>query len=292
MGLTRTRWQQTACCLLLLLCCCFPWSHSAAQDKPRRIVSLNLCTDQLVLWLAEREHIASITWLATDPAFSATHQEAQGLPLNHARAEEILPLMPDLILASELSGGATVNLLRRLGHEVHMVGFPATLEQSLEQILEVASLLGEPQRGEAMVAAIQSRIDAALASLPQYFTAPLAVFYASNGYTYGQQTLRDDFLQRLGLRNLGAEAGIVGPGLLSLETLLAARPDFLLVDKLTDDEAPLAQPLLRHPALRKSLDGHSQMIELPDVLFQCSGPLLADAFERMARALGGEAGND
>jgi iron complex transport system substrate-binding protein len=272
---------------VLILCCCWPFHQGQAQDAPRRIVSLNLCTDQLVLWLAQRDHIASVTWLAAQAGFSSVHELTAGIHLNHARAEEILPLAPDLILASEFSGGATVNLLRRLGYEVHMIGFPSTLETTLAQILEVATLLGEQQKGEAMVASIQSRIETALADMPQHDSQPLAVFYASNGYTYGQHTLRDDFLQDLGFRNLGAEVEINGPGLLSLETLLAARPDFLLVNSLDDNEAPLAQPLLQHPALRKSLQDHTQLIELPDVLFQCSGPMLAEAYERMARAMNG-----
>ncbi len=35
-----------------------------AAPRPRRIVSLNLCADQLVMALAPPEHIASITWLS------------------------------------------------------------------------------------------------------------------------------------------------------------------------------------------------------------------------------------
>jgi iron complex transport system substrate-binding protein len=32
-----------------------------ATDKPQRIVSIGLCTDQLLLMLAEREQIASVS---------------------------------------------------------------------------------------------------------------------------------------------------------------------------------------------------------------------------------------
>ncbi len=47
-----------------------PQASAQAVEKPRRIVSLNLCTDQLVVLLADREAIASVTFLAADPVRS------------------------------------------------------------------------------------------------------------------------------------------------------------------------------------------------------------------------------
>lgn len=44
-------------------------AHAVGETPPapRRIVSLNLCTDQLVLALADRDAVRSVTWLARDP---------------------------------------------------------------------------------------------------------------------------------------------------------------------------------------------------------------------------------
>ena len=50
--------------ILLILALC--WS-GMAQAKPQRIVSLNLCTDQLLLQLVEPERIAALTYLSDDP---------------------------------------------------------------------------------------------------------------------------------------------------------------------------------------------------------------------------------
>ena len=52
----------------------FAWTSAAqlapvpieygARGKPTRVVSLNLCLDQMVLALADPANVASVTWLA------------------------------------------------------------------------------------------------------------------------------------------------------------------------------------------------------------------------------------
>ena len=67
---------------------------AAASAKPQRIASLNLCTDQLLLMLVARERIATVTFLASDPATSYMADAAAGIAPNHGRLEEILPARP------------------------------------------------------------------------------------------------------------------------------------------------------------------------------------------------------
>ncbi len=89
--------------------------------KPRRIASLNVCTDQLLLILGLRRRLVSVTFLAADPSSSAMPGAVRGLNLNRGRAEEILTLRPDLVLAGATAATPTVQLLRRLGHRVVVV---------------------------------------------------------------------------------------------------------------------------------------------------------------------------
>ncbi len=57
---------------------------TAAPGRPSRIVSLNLCADELVLRLADREQIAAVTYLASDPRGSTVAAEATGVPITRA----------------------------------------------------------------------------------------------------------------------------------------------------------------------------------------------------------------
>jgi iron complex transport system substrate-binding protein len=67
------------------------WAEDAAA-VPRRIVSLNLCADELVSRLADRASVASVTWLSRDPTSSNVSDLAAQVPINHGLAEEIIPL--------------------------------------------------------------------------------------------------------------------------------------------------------------------------------------------------------
>ena len=89
----------------------------AASGKPSRVVSINLCTDQILLQLVDRDRIASVTYLATDPAISYYADRAIGIKKNHGLAEEILPLKPDLILAGTFTSRPTTLLLKKLGYQ-------------------------------------------------------------------------------------------------------------------------------------------------------------------------------
>jgi hypothetical protein len=70
-----------------------------AFAKPQRVVSINMCMDELVLRLADRDAIASVTWLSQDPRNANMAEAAKGLPANNGLAEEALSFHPDLVLA-------------------------------------------------------------------------------------------------------------------------------------------------------------------------------------------------
>ena len=101
--------------LTLLLACL---SFGVLAEKPQRIVSLNLCTDQLLLMMVERERIASISKLGADPRHSFMIDYVGDLPVNHALAEEIIHYQPDLVLAGDYTAPHLLNMLRRQGYRV------------------------------------------------------------------------------------------------------------------------------------------------------------------------------
>ena len=79
--------------------------HFAEPSGPRRIVSLNLCTDQLLMLLAP-ERIAALSILATDPLLSVMAAEARRYPLVRGDAEEVLRFDPDLVVAAPFAARA------------------------------------------------------------------------------------------------------------------------------------------------------------------------------------------
>lgn len=262
-------------CLLLAL------SLFAVQGRaavPQRIASLNLCTDQLLLMLVPRSRIVSVTDWAVRPDSSYMAAAARGLPLNHGLAETVLPLHPDLILAGEYSDPTMVHLLRRLGYRVEVLRVPHTLAQARDYILHFGALVGEPERAEALADRMDTRLRNIAAQLHGERHG-LAAVYAPNGMTAGRGAVLSEIVERAGWRNLGSEMGITGYGGLSLEQLLVAQPQLLVLDVTVDSRGgSIASSYLQHPALA-ALARKAQVVTMPPRLSECVGPMTVDAIE-------------
>ena len=67
---------------------------------PRRIVSFNICADQLVVALADPGQVAGLSPYAADPTLSAVAEEARAFRRIAWHAESTIPLDPDLVLVA------------------------------------------------------------------------------------------------------------------------------------------------------------------------------------------------
>lgn len=250
-----------------------------ADPAPARVVSINLCTDQLAMLLAAPGQLVSVSDLAADPASSAMAEEARRYPVNHARAEEIYLLRPDLVLAGAYTARATVDMLRRVGLDVVKFDPANSLSDTRDRMAQMAALLDRAAEGAALIA----RFDADLAALQAAAgDAPRAALYHPNGYTLGAGTLANDILRAGGFANVAAELGHHGGGTLPLETLVMADPD-LLISAETLPGASRSEEVLVHPALEDLRAGHNALrIASPDWI--CGTPHLLGAVERLVEA--------
>jgi iron complex transport system substrate-binding protein len=259
-----------------------------AHTAPQRIASLNLCTDQLLLMLVPRERIASLTDWAARPESSYMAAAAVGIPVNHGLAEGVLPQQPDLVIAGEYNDTAMLHLLRRLGYRVEVVKVPRNLAEAQAFMLQFGELVGAQERARALVDDLRGQLaalDAEVAALDRNQPAsaqPLAAVYAPNGFTPGRDTVMSEILARAGLRNLAAEIGMQGYGQLSLETLLTARPDVLVLEATADTGggSSIAHSYLQHPVLQ-GLAQRVPSLTLPPPLSECVGPMTVAAIGRL-----------
>ncbi len=251
-----------------------------AAAKPERIVSLGLCTDQLLLLLAERAQIASLSVWAVDNNMSYLADEVGDIPLNRASIEEILRFRPDLVVASDFVAWDTVRMLRQLGVDVRQLPVVTSVAQIYAQLAEVGAWVGNPQRAQALIDGMQLRlrqIRETYAGRPR----KSVIVYSPNGYTIGADTLENDLFEQAGYRNLAAEMGIRGFQPISLERVIAADPDVLQIDRSLSPELSLATAALAHPALDRLLQ-EREFLDIPTRLRICAGPMVVDAIEDMA----------
>jgi iron complex transport system substrate-binding protein len=252
-----------------------------AAEQAGRIVSINLCTDQLLLMLAAPERIASVTALAAEPDSSFMAAEAKGHKTNVGLAEEVLSLKPDLVLAGSHSNRATIKLLRKLGFRVEQIPMASDIAGIRDNVRRVAELLGEQERGEQII----QRMDARIAAVAKQFRSAekKALFYQPRGYTSGSGTLQDEALRLAGWRNVAAESGIKGYGVIGMEQLLHAEPQQIFTSTYAPGTHSVAQRNLSHPALKRITGGRPSK-EIGFRYWICGGPMVADAVELLARA--------
>ena len=139
---------------------CSRWLHlsDVTNAAPQRVVSLNLCADELVLRLAAPGTVKSVTWLARDPALSNVAALAHAVSVNRGLAEDVVPLAPDLVIAGAYTTRTAVALLRRLQIPVLELDVPRTIDEALTQITTVATAIGVPENGTQLVAEIKDRL--------------------------------------------------------------------------------------------------------------------------------------
>jgi len=249
----------------------------AAAQHPQRVASIFLCSDQLLLRLADRSRIVSLNRFAADPSFSNEVDAARGIALNRGLAEEILPLRPDLVIAGTYSAPATKAMLRRLGIPVLELPVETDFDGIRANIRRVAAALGEDARGEKLIADFDREL-AAVA--PDGEGRPTLMLYRFGGYSQGRHTLSHAIFERAGFTNYAATR-VEGVGRLSLEQIVADPPDALLLGESGADRNSLSAETLAHPALQR-LRGTVPTLSLPDRLWICGLANSADAVRRLA----------
>lgn len=244
-------------------------------DGPRRVASLNLCADQLLVMLLPPERVASVTMLAADPALSFVADRVGGTPVNHGGAEEILSGASDLVLSTRHGRTATTAILAASGLDVVEIDIPNDFDAIRAQVRAVAAALGAVDRGERLLRGMDDALRAA--NPPPGARPPTALVWQASGFTAGAGTLVDAVLQAAGFENFAAKAGLVGYGYLSLEAVVTGRPDLLIAPAKAPDRPSLSDMLLLHPALASL-----PRVEIPGALWACGGPFTAEAVTRLA----------
>jgi iron complex transport system substrate-binding protein len=254
---------------------------SAAQaGSPRRIVSLNLCVDQLLMVLVEPERIASITWLSRNEGDADLMPLARRLSVNHGSAEEVLLARPDLVIAGRFTTSTTRALLRRAGVPLLEVD-PAQDWAGIRRVTrEIAVAVGETGRAEAMLTDMDARLDALAGARP---ATPIPVIGWAGGANDvpGTDTLFNTLLESAGGINVGAMADEHGG--FDVERVVLRRPRALLRG-VSHGEAPaLRNEAARHRLLRRLYP--QGQLTYSDALFGCGVPRAAAAAQQLQSSL-------
>jgi iron complex transport system substrate-binding protein len=271
-------WRSVAS-LLAALSLCVATPAAEAQKRPQRIVSMNLCTDELLMRLVEPGRIASITNLsqqAVNEPLGLSHISSK-LKINHGLAEEILMAEPDLIVAGSFSTMTAVALLKKLGHQVVTFDPENNLEDMRANIRKMGKLVGEEARAEQLVADFDARLRALQNQLPPGET-PVFADIAVNNFIAGKETFYAEVVNAGGWRTIGQALGYSGFRNVSLEELLKVRPALISTATPWTNPPSMSTQALRHPALQRLVD-QTPNIVIPERFTTCGTPAVMGAIE-------------
>jgi iron complex transport system substrate-binding protein len=244
-----------------------------------RIASMNVCTDQLLLPVADPEQIVGLSpfsraaWLRKDP---------RPYPMLSGGAEDVLALRPDVVVASVFDKRSTRELLKQQG--LHLVEFPVprTLSEVKDQIRQLGEIAGHPDRAIAQIA----RLDAALERARQTVAAKhyRILQLSRRGWVEGSDSFISSLLTETGLFNTAGELGFKFGGYASLEAIVSLKPDLLVVSQAGSIAHDEGQAFLLHPALERFYPPQKRIV-IPEGLTECGGVMLAEALDVLVNEL-------
>jgi iron complex transport system substrate-binding protein len=267
--------------LAVVLAAALTVSATAARAAPR-IASINVCTDQLLMALADPAQIAGLSPYARDPESSWMAELARNFRQLSGEAEDVLALKVDVVVAAPFTRRATREMLKRKGVRVVEFALAQSLDDVRRNLRRMGELTGHPERASVEIA----RFEAALASVRDTAAGRhLRVLAVSRrGWITGRHSLLGALLDAAGLVNVASEIGISAGGYQPLETILRFRPDAIVVSDEGSAAEDQGQAFVLHPALER-LYPPDKRIVIPDRLTVCDGPSLTEALEQLRAAL-------
>ncbi len=266
-------------CLAALVTAAMTVPASAQQP---RIASINVCTDQLLLALADPQQILGLSPYSRDAVRSWSASEAAKFPKLSGEAEDVLILKPDVVVAGRFTKRATRELLKQKGLRVVEFDAARSFDDVRSQIRRMGEIVGHPDRAAAEVA----RLDAAVARMrAQVKGQPYKVLAVSRrGWVSGSDSLTSAMLAEVGLSNAASAFGLRLGGFAPLEAIIQLKPDLLLLSDSGDVAEDQGKAFLLHPALEKLYPPEKRIV-VSERLTVCGGPMLVEALDRLAAEL-------
>ena len=252
---------------------------TAVQAAPRRVVSINLCSDIIAADLAAPGTLKSVFRLGRDPEDSPVAALLADVPPNDGRIEDILPFAPDLVLAHEWSSPFTLGLLARMNIPVATVKDARSFEDIRDNIRTIAAALGREGKGEEVIA----RFDAEMAAARRDSSnAPTAILYQDLGSAATPNSILGRILSLTGFRNVVTEENAVGLAYPDIEDVIAYRPELIALGIYRPDAPSQANAVLEHPALRLYRERYAEEVRLAAGGWTCSTRFVAGVATRLA----------
>jgi iron complex transport system substrate-binding protein len=234
---------------LLLVAAALLLTRGAAAEAaaPRRVASLNLTADEVLMEILPPGRLVAVTRFADEAGTSNIVGRVPPSVARFPRAdlERLVALAPDLVVVSQYTDADVLRQIEKSGIRWHRMEGLESLAGFRESILSLGRVVGEEAAARALAARYDARL-AALALLLEGVKRPRVLYWA-NPYTAGAHSAIGAIIEGAGAENVGRTLGLEGIQPLGGERAFLADPDVVLVGASFESVDSLRQ----HPLLGK-----------------------------------------
>lgn len=268
-------------------------------QKPQRIVTLSLSSDEMVLGMTQPERLVALHYLADDPGISTIADKASRVPgrMWDYNAEMIMALKPDLVIAPDWNQAELIQTLRDSGLPVFVSKGPSCVVEVKQAIREISQAIGEETAGQRMLNRMETELaDIArkVKAIPPERRQTLVLISHMAAYG-GKGSLFDDMCGYAGVINGAAAAGLGKNDILTKECIISVNPDLILVPTWNGgklDVNKIKIDLENDPALQtvKAICA-KRLVQLPDLYLYCASQDIVHAIRDIVNAAYPEPGS-
>lgn len=260
-------------------------------QKPQRIVSLNVSTDEILLDMIDNQRLVALSALADDPGICSAGDKVKAVQgrAQGSNLETVLALQPDLVIIPDYTM-EPVRGLRSAGMKVYVCHTPENIKDIFKFIREIGTAVGDKERGEEMAAELEKQLNAvrskALLSAGKKQLKVLALSFTG---PLGVKGTFSDLCYYAGTRNALDGVEIPYQSNLSEEKMLEINPDMIITpswdySKKGDPEV-FRQKILHNPTYKTIRAVESgKVVRLHDNYLYSTSQYTLKAAEELAQA--------
>jgi iron complex transport system substrate-binding protein len=211
------------------------------EQKPERVTTMSAGLDEITLGLVPVSRVVGVGSATQNPAYSVIADEAKGIKTIGRDPESVASVDPDLVIASPTQKADVVSAIAALNIPVVQLDLDPTPEGRIQTIKLLGYIYGEEDRAIELANEVQKRYDAVVSvtsKIPESDKpVVLAVTKATQISIAGTGTTHEGIIEAAGGINAGTKMGVTGNATSSIEGMVAANPDVIVLIGTDDAEA-------------------------------------------------------
>jgi iron complex transport system substrate-binding protein len=216
-------------------------------SEPKRIISLTLGSDEMLLGLLDKSRIIALTKYADDTGISNVSAEAAGVQerVSAENIEGIIALKPDLVILDTWADTKNVKQMRDAGITVYTFKTPSNIDEQKTVISDLANITGADEKGKELLDWMDAKLKAVEDKLSKLKPEEklTSMDYGEMGSS-GKGTNVDDIETRAGLINVVSRAGMEGWPTVSKEKMIEMNPDIIILPSWYYDQKNTLQGMI------------------------------------------------